>query len=109
MALTSSATSKQKGTCGARLALRASWTRTSSSAKMAAATRRSRFQCLIVCIKRLTSDAVAQNLWRDHLHPRMKQIAVNCLDAAKDKLFLRSHTFELYGFDFLVDENLTVP
>ncbi|KAG3206588.1 hypothetical protein PC128_g604 [Phytophthora cactorum] len=46
-------------------------------------------------------------IWDSHMHPRMKEIVVQSLQCVQDMVNHRSNSCELYGYDFMVDENLT--
>mmetsp|Transcript_6459 Transcript_6459/g.15704 ORF Transcript_6459/g.15704 Transcript_6459/m.15704 type:complete len:1394 (+) Transcript_6459:99-4280(+) len=44
--------------------------------------------------------------WQDVLRPRLKDIILHCLNSVRDKMVQRTNSFELYGFDFLISEDL---
>lgn len=46
--------------------------------------------------------------WADRLQPAMKRIALATLRCAQDMVSVRKGSFELYGFDFLIDSCLDV-
>lgn len=43
---------------------------------------------------------------KDHLNKAMKELIIHSLKAVKGKLKHRKFTFELVGYDFIVDEDL---
>ncbi|KAG7391969.1 Protein monoglycylase ttll8 [Phytophthora pseudosyringae] len=46
-------------------------------------------------------------VWDAHMHPRMKEIVVQSLQCVQDQVQHRGNSCELFGYDFMVDENLT--
>jgi hypothetical protein len=44
----------------------------------------------------------------ERLRPQMKQIARYAIECGYGRMKYRSHTFELFGLDYMLDENLTV-
>ncbi|ETP54673.1 hypothetical protein F442_00680 [Phytophthora nicotianae P10297] len=47
------------------------------------------------------------DVWDSYMHPRMKEIVVQSLQCVQDMVNHRNNSCELYGYDFMVDENLT--
>ncbi|KAJ8566360.1 hypothetical protein ON010_g6767 [Phytophthora cinnamomi] len=47
------------------------------------------------------------DVWESRMHPRMKEIVVQSLQCVQDMVQHRNNSCELYGYDFMVDENLT--
>jgi len=54
-------------------------------------------------LQEITGEA---EYWQDVLRPRLKDIILHCLNAVREKMVQRSNSFELYGFDFLISEDL---
>mmetsp|Transcript_27054 Transcript_27054/g.89843 ORF Transcript_27054/g.89843 Transcript_27054/m.89843 type:complete len:1358 (+) Transcript_27054:153-4226(+) len=53
------------------------------------------------------SEITGQNMyWEDVLVPKLKDIIVHSLKAAQPSIVQRSQCFEMYGFDFLISEDL---
>lgn len=52
----------------------------------------------------ITGDA---GCWRDALLPRVRQIIVDALRCARGDVCARKDSFELYGFDLMVDDTVT--
>lgn len=44
----------------------------------------------------------------ERLRPQMKQIARYAIECGYGRMKYRSHSFELFGLDYMLDENLTV-
>ncbi|GMF52331.1 unnamed protein product [Phytophthora fragariaefolia] len=57
--------------------------------------------------KFLSSKLGKPEVWEAKMHPRMKEIVVQSLQCVQDMVQHRSNSCELYGYDFMVDENLT--
>ncbi|KAE8997287.1 hypothetical protein PR003_g19723 [Phytophthora rubi] len=55
----------------------------------------------------LASKLDKPEVWESQMHPRMKEIVVQSLQCVQDMVQHRSNSCELYGYDFMVDENLT--
>jgi len=56
-------------------------------------------------LHRLTGHA---NFWQEHMLPQMQKIVVQTLRAVESKLTPRAASFELLGFDLLVDDYLNM-
>ncbi|CAM9524094.1 unnamed protein product, partial [Discosporangium mesarthrocarpum] len=52
------------------------------------------------------SDVAGKDTWKGKLQPRMKQIALWSLMCAQDIVEHRKNSWELYGYDFMVDDQL---
>ena len=46
------------------------------------------------------------NAWNDHIYPAMKQVIVQCCQCAQETVYDRKNSFEMYGADFILDEQL---
>ncbi|EEY60661.1 tubulin-tyrosine ligase family, putative [Phytophthora infestans T30-4] len=57
--------------------------------------------------KFLSTKLGKPEIWDSHMHPRMKEIVVQSLQCVQDMVNHRNNSCELYGYDFMVDENLT--
>ncbi|KAK1929832.1 Tubulin glycylase 3B [Phytophthora citrophthora] len=55
----------------------------------------------------LASKMGKPDVWDTHMHPRMKEIVVQSLQCVQDMVQHRNNSCELYGYDFMVDDNLT--
>jgi tubulin monoglycylase TTLL3/8 len=49
-----------------------------------------------------------KDVFEDIIKPMMKQSVIRSLESAQDMIGHRGSSFELYGYDFMVDENLNV-
>ncbi|KAG7400917.1 Protein monoglycylase ttll8 [Phytophthora boehmeriae] len=47
------------------------------------------------------------DIWNERMHPRMKEVVVQSLQCVQDMVQHRSNSCELFGYDFMVDEQLT--
>ncbi|GMH42565.1 hypothetical protein BSKO_10484 [Bryopsis sp. KO-2023] len=47
-----------------------------------------------------------KDVWEEKLQPRIKQIVLYSLASAQESIIGRKNSHELYGYDFMVDENL---
>lgn len=47
---------------------------------------------------------------REHIIPQMKELVIKSIFAVRKKLdpFKRKHTFEMFGYDFILDEDFNV-
>lgn len=50
----------------------------------------------------------SQTIWADSLWPQLCNIIVQTLRATEEKLEPRAESFELYGFDMMIDEHMNV-
>ncbi|POM74920.1 Tubulin-tyrosine ligase family, partial [Phytophthora palmivora] len=57
--------------------------------------------------KFLSTKMGKPEIWDSQMHPRMKEIVVQSLQCVQDMVQHRNNSCELYGYDFMVDENLT--
>ncbi|EGZ16494.1 hypothetical protein PHYSODRAFT_437481, partial [Phytophthora sojae] len=57
--------------------------------------------------KFLTCKLGQPDVWEQRMHPRMKEIVVQSLQCVQDQVQHRSNSCELYGYDFMVSEDLT--
>ena len=48
-----------------------------------------------------------RDVWRSEIQPRIKEIVVFTLEAVKNQVGNRKTSFELLGYDFLIDTNNT--
>ena len=48
-----------------------------------------------------------RSLWREKIQPQMKRIAVWALESVQEMLEGRKNSFELFGYDFMVAEDMT--
>eukprot|EP00644_Phytophthora_capsici_P008687 jgi/Phyca11/7601/fgenesh1_pm.PHYCAscaffold_20_\ len=55
----------------------------------------------------LASKMGKPDVWDAQMHPRMKEIVVQSLQCVQDMVQHRNNSCELYGYDFMVDDNLT--
>ncbi|OWZ08473.1 Tubulin-tyrosine ligase [Phytophthora megakarya] len=55
----------------------------------------------------LSTKLEKPEVWESQMHPRMKDIVVQSLQCVQDMVQHRSNSCELYGYDFMVDENFT--
>lgn len=46
------------------------------------------------------------DVWQTKIQPRMKDIVLYSLSSAKESIVKRKNSHELYGYDFMVDEDL---
>lgn len=46
------------------------------------------------------------SVWHHKLRPKMRSIAQSIMETARDRIIPRSHSFEIYGLDFMFDENM---
>ncbi|KAG2522065.1 hypothetical protein JM18_005695 [Phytophthora kernoviae] len=46
------------------------------------------------------------DIWNERMHPRMKEVVVQSLQCVQDMVQHRSNSCELFGYDFMVDEDL---
>ena len=53
-------------------------------------------------VKNLTN----RDVFYEKIQPKMKKIVIDVLKSVEDMVFLRKKSMELYGFDFMIDENL---
>ncbi|GMF14174.1 unnamed protein product [Phytophthora lilii] len=56
--------------------------------------------------KFLSTKLGKPEIWDSKMHPRMKEIVVQSLQCVQDMVQHRNNSCELYGYDFMVDENL---
>lgn len=54
-------------------------------------------------LKEITGEG---NYWEEHLQPRVREAILHCLRAVQNKVVQRDCSFELYGFDFLISDDL---
>ena len=47
-----------------------------------------------------------QDIFYEKIQPKMKKIVVDVLKSVEDMMLYRKKSMELYGFDFMIDENL---
>jgi tubulin monoglycylase TTLL3/8 len=47
-----------------------------------------------------------KDIFYDKIQPRMKKIVIDVLKSVEDMVLYRKRSIELYGFDFMIDENL---
>ncbi|CAK0860068.1 unnamed protein product [Prorocentrum cordatum] len=48
----------------------------------------------------------ASGHWKEHLQPQLQGIVLQCLHSVRHSVVTRPQSFELYGFDFLIGEDL---
>jgi hypothetical protein len=44
--------------------------------------------------------------WKNNMFPKIKKIVIETLKSAQDSIKHKNNCFELYGFDFLLDQDL---
>lgn len=54
----------------------------------------------------LVQDRYGGDIWKNKIQPRMKEIVLYSLASAQEAIISRKNSHELYGYDFMVDENL---
>mmetsp|Transcript_6662 Transcript_6662/g.11767 ORF Transcript_6662/g.11767 Transcript_6662/m.11767 type:complete len:805 (+) Transcript_6662:5468-7882(+) len=52
-------------------------------------------------------EQYGRDVWGETLRPKIQEIIKNCLECAQDMLGTRKNSCELYGFDLMIDEELT--
>lgn len=60
---------------------------------------------IISCVL-LVQDRYGGDIWKSKILPRMKEIVLYSLASAQESIISRKNSHELYGYDFMVDENL---
>eukprot|EP01028_Stygiella_incarcerata_P011745 TRINITY_DN680_c1_g2_i2.p1 TRINITY_DN680_c1_g2~~TRINITY_DN680_c1_g2_i2.p1 ORF type:complete len:925 (+),score=308.11 TRINITY_DN680_c1_g2_i2:100-2874(+) len=53
-------------------------------------------------------ETYGEDLWNTKIQPMMKQITIWSLQCVEDVVQHRKNSFELFGYDFMVDENFNV-
>jgi hypothetical protein len=53
-------------------------------------------------------DRRKYSVWHQRLRPKMRAVAQAIMETVRDRIIPRSHSFEIYGLDFMFDENLQV-
>jgi len=51
-------------------------------------------------------DRRKYSIWHQRLRPKMRAVAQAIMETVRDRIIPRSHSFEIYGLDFMFDENL---
>jgi len=51
---------------------------------------------------------VVEDPWREIVQPAMKNAVLRSLECAQDNVMHRPNSFELFGYDFMIDEDLKV-
>ena len=56
---------------------------------------------LVICLQQETGE----DIFTTKIQPKFKQYVIDALKSVKEMVQNRKNTFEIFGFDFMIDEN----